>query len=517
MTEEIQPIAAASRYRVVPASGADVTENHSPTSRILHQLPQDTLIVCAEVRAGEGGRERVRVASPAGWLDADVLAPVGRATRLSLDYKTFKARHLDVMPGDHYGLEFPISLSALREWGPRFLTEAFRAAGTLPEENRVTEIGALAPVGHPGASDAAFLTVAYANSDPDLHTELFVKLSPTPIERKFTVVGMALGEVTMNRRSAEGLLPVPVAKYYFGDYCHETSNFILITERVAFGKGPIEPAYVKGYDQHVPEVEEHYQVLAESLGRCVAAHKRGAMGYDLEGDFPFAQGSRRFPFIDGAEAKIDQLIDFIARVAPKLFVEEATDPSFLAIWREDLLFGLSHQKEVYDYLHANVDYTGLCHPNLNIDNAWYWRDTSGALQTGWLDLGGFGQMSIGQALSCMLMMPEPARYLKLQRDVMAAFIRTCEAEGGPSLDAEEIRLQYKASVFPVSIALIIGSCVELLSQFSDEDYATMSDWLDPRLQESGLACLIIWIDNVLRDWLDDLTPGEACRRIVAGS
>jgi hypothetical protein len=100
---------------------------------------------------------------------------------------------------------------------------------------------------------------------------------------------------------------------------------------------------------------------------------------------------------------------------------------------------------------------------------------------------------------------------------MAAFIRTCEAEGGPSLDAEEIRLQYKASVFPVSIALIIGSCVELLSQYSDEDYATMSDWLDPRLQESGLACLIIWIDNVLRDWLDDLTPGEACRRIVAGS
>jgi hypothetical protein len=43
----------------------------------------------------------------------------------------------------------------------------------------------------------------------------------------------------------------------------------------------------------------------------------------------------------------------------------------------------------------------------------------------------------------------------------------------------------------------------------------MKDRFDPRIQESGFASAIIWIDNMLRDWLEPMTPGDACRRIVA--
>ncbi len=70
---------------------------------------------------------------------------------------------------------------------------------------------------------------------------------------------------------------MPVAKCYFADYCSGTTNYILITERIGYGTAPIEPAYRKGRDHTVPEVGEHYRVLAKAQARLVAAHKTGTL------------------------------------------------------------------------------------------------------------------------------------------------------------------------------------------------------------------------------------------------
>lgn len=513
-SDEVDSLRPGTRCRVVAETGAERTRDAAPDSPALSSLAPDTLVVCAEILERSDGTARVRIASPAGWLDADALEAVGPAPSISLDRQTFLERHLDLGPGDHYGLRFPISLEGLREAGPAFLTEAFQASGVLSLENRVTEITRLETLGHNGASDAALLSVVYASPGPDLHTDLFVKVSPPDLERKFTVAAMAQGEIMINRRAAEIGLPVPVAKFYYGDYCSETANFLLITERIPFGEPPVEPAWTKGYEQHVPNVVDHYRVLAASLARVVAAHKRGAMGHDLERDFPFGRSGRRFPPIDDVESRLDWLIDFIGRVAPQLFVAEVLRPAFLARFREDVLFGVAHTRQIERDLRGRVDYTGLCHPNLNIDNAWYWRDESGGLRAGWLDLGGFGQMSVAQALNSMPMMSEPERYPELERVILSTFVETCAAEGGPSLDPGELRLQYRAAVLSVSLGLIVGGASTFLSPFTEAEWATMDSWRDERLQQAGTAVAIVWIDNVLRRWLEDPTPGDAWREIV---
>jgi hypothetical protein len=170
---------------------------------------------------------------------------------------------------------------------------------------------------------------------------------------------------------------------------------------------------------------------------------------------------------------------------------------------------------VIAYLHDNVDYTGLCHPNLNVDNAWYWRDPSGDLQVGLLDWGGAGQMSIAQALSGRLMTPDPDMHLQLVHDVIATFIAEYAEQGGLALDPVELLLQYKASVFSMAIWMIVAVVVDMLFRFSEDDYKTMSNRFDSRLQESGLCSAIVWIDNMLREWRDTVTPGYAFRQIVA--
>ncbi len=485
-------------------------------SKVVLRLAHESIVVAAESVFNGDDEELVRVSSPAGWLRAACLEPAAPAPSLRLDYETFLERHHQVAPGDHYGLEFPISLEGLRAAGPEFLTAAFRAAGSISQDNTVTEILDLKSLGKLGASENAFLTVAYAKREAGLHEKLFVKGPPENLASKFLQSGSSQSEVAMMRLSRSGTLPVTVCKYYFGDYCCRTTNYILITERIAFGIPPIEVAHYKGRDHLIPNVENHYQLLAKMLARLAAAHKTGALGPDIESIFPFPRAARNFDSIQRIEEKVDRLIDFISRVAPQLY-PAAADAEFLKAWREDLLFGFQHKDAVIAYLHQNVDYTALCHINLNVDNCWFWRNGAGELQVGLLDWGGVGQLSIAQALSSMLMMPDPDMYVRLQHLVIGTFVDEYARSGGPSLDVSELRLQYKASVYSTALCTIVDVILDHLGRFSEVEYASMKDRFDARLQESHMCSAILWIDNMLRDWLDDLTPGDACREILARS
>ena len=73
------------RNRVKPGAGASVTAGCSSASETLHHLPPGTVVVCAEDRG-----DRVRIGSPAGWLNAADLEPTEPVPSLILDYDVFK-------------------------------------------------------------------------------------------------------------------------------------------------------------------------------------------------------------------------------------------------------------------------------------------------------------------------------------------------------------------------------------------------------------------------------------------
>lgn len=505
----------AVRLAVIAGEGAAVRADLAG-GRQLHHLPHGTVVVGAERAVDATGKAWVRIASPAGWVDAEALLPAPPVSNTVLDYETFLKRHRQVTAGDHYGLEFPIDLAGLREAGPEFLTCAFHTSGVMSSDNRVTGIVALDKLDIRGASENGLLELSYARDEPGLQTKLFVKFPPADAHHKYGLLRLSNGEVQMARLSRERPLPVCLTPYYFGDYSTHTGNFILITERVAFGTGSIEPAYRKGYDHDVPQIEEHYEALTRDLARLVGAHKRGDLGYDLEQIFPFATAARDFEPIADPEPRLDRLIDFIGRVAPQLFASEVTRPEFLRKWREDVLFGLAHKDEILAYLLSDADYTGLCHINLNLDNAWFWRDDAGELKAGLLDWGGAGQASLAQALSGMLMMPEPEKHIAMVNRVIDVFIEESAKERCPPINREELHFQYKASVYSTAIFMFITILAEALEHFPEEYFASMESRMDDRLLESGFYSAIVWIDNMLREWLQVPTPGDACRQIVAG-
>lgn len=57
-----------------------------------------------------------------------------------------------------------------------------------------------------------------------------------------------------------------------------------------------------------------------------------------------------------------------------------------------------YMMEIECWKHEDLDYVALSHANLNVDNAYYWRDEEEKLCCGVLDWGGFGASCLGHKL-----------------------------------------------------------------------------------------------------------------------
>lgn len=150
-------------------------------------------------------------------------------------------------PGEWYGLRFPTTLSELRRRGAEFLTQAFHAAGTLPKDNKVTRVTAFKELQlfrgsdcAGGAGHKAFLTVEYAKPSNDLHTELFAKV-PWEMDKNeqyrimLSMYGDGDGLELSTYVFLEHLLPCRIPKYYYADMNRESTNYLLITEKIPYG------------------------------------------------------------------------------------------------------------------------------------------------------------------------------------------------------------------------------------------------------------------------------------------
>lgn len=95
---------------------------------------------------------------------------------------------------------------------------------------------------------------------------------------------------------------------------------------------------------------------------------------------------------------------------------------------------------------ANPDYVAYAHPNLNVDNAWWWADPdSKQLDCGVLDWGGFKSRPVAMHLQLSLF-AGGCDLLDAHGDgLLATFVDECAKEGGPELCLEELKLQVRLS------------------------------------------------------------------------
>jgi hypothetical protein len=147
----------------------------------------------------------------------------------------------------------------------------------------------------------------------------------------------------------------------------QSGTGLLITQRIAFGSGGIEPLLPKCADHELANPLPYYRAIVSALARLAASHKAGLLSPEVDTYFPF----------DADRAAAD----------PQLLQPHLASAEFIARLERDAVRFKRHEPAVKRFLQADRNFIAMCHYNANVDNAWFWRDHSGVLQCGFLDWG----------------------------------------------------------------------------------------------------------------------------------
>jgi len=454
--------------------------------------------------------------------------------RDKMSVKQWKENVDKQLPGAHYGMLFPHTFEQLSEMGAPWLTKALHAAGTLPLDNRVASLklhvlstDACESESMGGQGMKGWLEVVYDRPHPMLHTELFCKL-PFPYKPENERMRNSYhampdeSEILFNRLCGP-LAPFKLPKYYFGEFCYETTNYILISEmlkykKLSWAKGgkdmkmepyEIQPPITKFKDYELPlDAYEQYATCTKSQGRFVAEFAGGGFGrkevaYALwsKNTVSFMDGIGREGFsefcrqggLQGAAAQGMQemndssvsqasgmgalLVQFVLN-APRLFEGVATRRFFEKWWREAMEVAY-YSAEINVFHAVEPDLLSMCHCNLAPDNAWYWRNAEGQLENGFLDFGGFAILNVCKVMPSSWLMAEPDMLVLHFDDLTRHFIDGYHESGGSaSLTYEHVRLCFSMQ-FAWQVAHQGGNALQLYKIMPKEGWAKVADRWDP--------------------------------------
>jgi len=399
-------------------------------------------------------------------------------------------RAVDWVQGDLLGLEIPAQATALAAEGDAFLTRAFRAAGAIAPDNRVIGITRLEECDGGSTGSKLLLDVEYQTPAPDLHEQLFVKFS-----RNFVDEIRDRARFQMEREVHFALLsrhpdfPIAVPACYFSDFHHDSGTGILITRRIPFGSGGIEPHYQKCLDYSMPDPLQHYRALVGALGRLAGTHRAGQLPATVEQHFPFDEDrlavSQRTPYTrEQIEKRVARYRDFAARF-PQLLPDNIRSGEFLGRLAQEAPRFTELLPAARHLLHSRPDLIALCHWNANVDNAWFWRAANGELECGLLDWGHVSQMNIAMAFWGCMSGAETELWNRHLDELLDHFAATFSDAGGMALDIDDITLHLQLHVARMGLAWLLDTPALLRARIADLEQ--VESRFDPRLRDDELA------------------------------
>jgi len=424
----------------------------------------------------------------------------------TIEYAQMKEAAAKSDPGDYYGIKFPHTKDQLVEMGAEWLTTAFHKSGVLPRDNAVTKVLDAKEFVGGGAGLKCTFTVEYKKDESYLHKHLFAKLPHKPggSDRYFVscMWNHDRPEIVFNVFLQDSA-PFRVPKFYFGDISATTTNFVLITESIAWAPkgakdlkpGEIEPAYDKYKDWELPDGgPKYYRACCRALGKMAAFHKQGKLHKNVNEMFPMPDPISAIPTgvpgIDPAtkkqnSAKIDQMVRFVGETAKAVMPQEITEMGFLERWKTEILEIMDYQTEILCFCagagtqspHA---YVGLTHNNLQIDNAFFWRNEQDEVEVGLLDWGILGCSPLVCAIQGCISGASTEVLIEHRDDFLKTFIQSYSEHGGPTLDFERLKTMCLLQMAAWS-ANIISNVSQVLKFTKPNEWKEITDWMDPRL------------------------------------
>lgn len=372
--------------------------------------------------------------------------------------------------GDTYGIDLPSHPAVLREGGPEFLTRAFRASGAIGPDNAVTAITRFDEWAIGGTGPKVLMSVAYARDEPGLPHDMFVKFSRSFDKGRDTGRFYLGPEVRLANFSRHPAFPIPVPRPVYADFHAESGTGVLISERIPYGQGTIEPHRDKCTDHLLADPFGHHRVMQATLARLPAAHKAGRFGNAVEAAFPLDMSEHldfRIRFNQEQMAgRVGRLADFI-EAYPHLFPARVTDSAFLDRFRADAPLVIPHEGAIRRELYSRPERIALCHWNGQLDNGWFWREPDGTLKCGLIDWGAVGQMHLAQTFWGSINGSEVEMVDEHLDHLIDVFLDTFAENGGARIPRGEFQRDLAHHVIVSSLRSLLSSPPLILREVPD--------------------------------------------------
>lgn len=441
--------------------------------------------------------------------------------------------------GDCFGLPIPRTADQMQsdDFGAEWLTKAMHAAGTLPKDNQVTRVLRVAELNCTGASKEggaamkAFIDVEYLKPDVELHTELFAKYT-WDFSRDISGIGMTMGqddavEVICNMRLLH-LLPFRSPKCYFADISRENTSFIIINEAIPYTKDkgrefePYEvlPGLGKCQDHLLTHPMDYYFCCFRAMAQMGAWDYLGvfddvigkAERYNEAQYLAATKPSRRpqtLKFLESArntyDKELEKMVNFIKTWCPKIAAPELRDEATLKRVKAELIEMAPYFSDMSDYYQrSNSDFVGLAHVNLQVDNAWFWRDEYGDLDCGVLDWGGISRQPFAAKFAGCVSGADSDILLAHIEGLCQCFCDEYHRCGGPKLPVKELLLRFHLNYITNLYFLHRFVSDHVYGETSQEEFLTFTGAFDERFQERfytrcgtlpALTCWTYYVKN----------------------
>lgn len=453
--------------------------------------------------------------------------PWKRMTKAQLEKEA-----LHMLPGDSYGIDVPPNLDALERLGAAWLTKAFHAAGTLPLDNSVKQVVVFKRLpmttkdAAGGAGAKAFLTVEYEQSDPELHTELFVKMPWDVVGTKETggdalwrykISGMGdseYQECTVYHFLGP-LFPFKIPKWYFADICRSNTNYILVTEKILFGGsanylegkqntsfGPYEifPVAEKYFDfDREPRMRyEMYYAIMRAMARLAAwdhTNMFECIPKETKGFHNFANlpciGNLEFPLKLPEKKRsmgkrvgvtcVGFLRELVCDKGKHCFPNEIRHEGFLDALERAIIDVTVYKDDLQLYQGLFPDKTSLTHQNLQSDNAYFWRNANDEVDCGIIDWGGAQPLPFFYHLMGSLTSCEHDVLFEHELGFLTCYVDEFYRESGVQIDLGEVYRMFLIGMLQSCGGYCINIENEIFREVPREEWSTIYAIEDPRV------------------------------------
>jgi hypothetical protein len=251
----------------------------------------------------------------------------------------------------------------------------------------------------------------------------------------------------------------------------------------------------------LPNALDKYVALYRRAAQLTAWAHSGKLGNQIEQFYPYSKAGFLIGFPVMAKAFDDfwpKVEEFMIQRAPQLFPAEIANATYVAQLKQEFLEVGPVLGKVNKYCTTGDNLWLFMHPNLHIDNAFFFKNDQGEQDCGLLDWGGAGISFIliqfisgGGALSLAgseMRIAYTDALVKCYFDTLAEF-------GGPVLDSTDMCLR----VALMDMAYIIGSLRlidtdrpgDVYEYLPKEKYADVRGLDDPVFSADSIEALML--------------------------